>query len=383
MNTRTLEPIITQDLARKMVFLTGPRQVGKTTLAKRIIASHHGTYLLYDDPEDRTTILKREYLREKWVCLDEFHKFERWKSYLKGVYDKYRETLHMLITGSARLDVFQKSGDSLLGRYYLHHLHPLTLAEMNTIAVTVPDRIDDATGPLHGLEELLRFGGFPEPLYRQSETEHRRWTAMRRHLLIQEDMRELTHIHFIGLVEQLLLLLPERIGSLISYRSLAEDIRVSAPTIQNWLAIFERLFIVYKILPYTTHIQRSLQKQPKYYMWDWSEIPSESVRFENCIASHLWKAVTLWNDCGLVTDAGLHFIRDNSGREVDFIVTKQRQPWFLVEAKLADEKVSPSLLYFSKKFNIPAVQVVAKENVVTRKDNVSVISANRWLGHLV
>lgn len=379
---RNLEQTILQDLDRKFVFLAGPRQVGKTTLAKRIIRQKKGTYLLYDDDEDRRLILDRQYLSSSWVCLDEFHKFPRWKNQIKGVYDKYHERLHLLLTGSARLDVYQKSGDSLFGRYFLHHLHPLTCGEL--LSHTLPSLpVEWLEKNLHckNLNELLKFGGFPEPFYRQSEKEHRRWSNMRRQLLVREELRELTQVQLLGLVEQLMLLLPHRIGSFFSYRSLSEDIQVSPPTILQWMTMLERLFIVFRIAPYTVRITRSLQKQPKYYFYDWSQIADPGRRFENLIASHLLKAVQIWTDLG-EANLALHYIRDRNGREVDFLITSDQKPILLVEAKLSETQFSDSLRYFSQRLGVPGIQLIQSENFERRQGNLAVISASRWLTKL-
>ncbi|PIR25556.1 MAG: hypothetical protein COX62_04430 [Deltaproteobacteria bacterium CG_4_10_14_0_2_um_filter_43_8] len=379
---RNVEKTIIDDLQKKFVFLSGPRQVGKTTLAKRILKGKKGKYYLYDDADDRRIILEKKYTSQKWVCLDEFHKFARWKNHIKGVFDKHHETLHLLLTGSARLDVFQKSGDSLFGRYYPYHLHPFSLGELHSSSrPTVPEDFLIAHEPLKHTSELLRFGGFPEPFSLQSVKEHRRWSNTRRQLLIQQDLREISQIELISLVEQLMLLLPHRIGSLFSQRSLAENIQVSAPTIQNWMRVFEQLFLVFKIKPYSRNIVRSLHKQAKYFLYDWSQIEDAGARFENFVASHLLKAVQVWNDLG-EGNFGLHFLRDRNGREVDFLLTNDNKPFLLLETKLAETQFSESLHYFSKHLNVPAVQLLQKNNVVKMDGNCMVISANRWLGHL-
>ncbi|MBI1870995.1 MAG: ATP-binding protein [Chlamydiae bacterium] len=378
---RNLEETIHSDLLKKFVFLSGPRQVGKTTLAKALIKKEKGTYLLYDDEEDRRKILGREYIQDAWVCLDEFHKFPRWKSQIKGVFDKYHETLHLLMTGSARLDVFQKSGDSLFGRYYLHHLHPLTCGELHSSHLpSLPSDLYEPHAEVDFIPQLLQFGGFPEPFYSHSEKEHRRWSNSRRHLLIQEELRELTQVELIGLIEQLMLLLPNRIGSLFSYRSLSEDIRVSVPTIQNWMEIFQRLFILFRMAPYSRKVTRSIQKQPKYYFYDWSQISEEGARFENFVASHLWKAVQVWTDVG-EANLNLCFVRDRDGREVDFLITREGKPWFLVEAKLAESQISQNLRFFSNHLGVPGIQIVLKEGLYRRENNILLVSANRWLAH--
>ena len=378
-----IEAILTDDLERKMVFLSGPRQVGKTTLAKKIMRVRHGRYLLYDDLDDRESILKRDFLRGKYVCLDEFHKYARWKSLIKGIFDKYRESLHILITGSSRLDCYQKSGDSLTGRYYLHALHPLSLKELHSVELTLPKNIETPHPKLTGLNELMKFGGFPEPFLSGSESEHRRWSRQRRGLLLNEELRELTQIQLLSVAENLMILLNDKIGALLSATALSEDLRISVPTVLNWLAIFERLYIVFRILPFSTRISRSLRKMPKLYLWDWSQIISESVRFENCVASHLFKAVSYWNALGLTRDAQLYFLRDRLGRETDFLVTKNRKPWFAVEAKLAEDKIDHSLRYFCDQLDIPGIQLILRPGMYKKSGPITVISADTWLGHLV
>ena len=376
------EPILT-DLGKKFVLLSGPRQVGKTTLARGLIEAKQGICLNYDDADDREEILRKRYVHHSWACLDEFHKYSRWQSHIKGVFDKFSRTLHLLLTGSARLDVFQKSGDSLLGRYYLHHLHPITLGELNIGAIppipTPEHLLQPHPGKQEGVDELLRFGGFPEPFHSQSEVEHRRWSNMRRSLLMKEDLRELTEVKLLSLAEQLMVLLPERVGSLFSANSVSEIIQVSTPTVLHWMDIFSRLFIVYKLLPYSRGIGRSLHKQPKYYFWDWSQVKDEGPRFENFVASHLFKAAQQWTDLGLA-DLDLQFIRDRDGREVDFLVVKDGSPWFLVETKTAETSVSHGLAFYANKLNIPGIQLLQKKGVFRKQGNLLIISADNWLG---
>ena len=379
---RNLTKYIERDLEEKFVFLSGPRQVGKTTLAREIIGLKKGTYLLYDDDDDRRTIFEKGFVHSPFVCLDEFHKYERWKSFIKGIYDKYHENLKLILTGSARLDVYQRTGDSLFGRYYLYHLHPISAGELaNADSVKFLEDLHLAHPPLKGIEELLNFGGFPEPFSKQSIKEHRRWSNSRRNLLVREELRGITEIKMLGLVEQLMLLLPERIGSLFSYRSVSEIIKVSVPTIQNWLSVFEKLFVVFKISPYSARISRSLQKQPKYYLWDWSQISDPGSRYENFIASHLWKAASLWTDLG-EGNVDLFYIRDRDGREVDFMLTKDNKPWFLVEAKLSDSRISDSLKFFSNRLGIPGIQLMLSGGTSRKEGNISVIDSSRWLGNL-
>ncbi len=380
--TRNITALMKKDLMKKFVFLAGPRQVGKTTIAHSIIKSEKGVYLNYDIDEDRVEILKKNYVHNSWVCLDEFHKFKRWKQHIKGVYDKYHNNLHLLLTGSARLDIYQKSGDSLFGRYYLFHLHPLTLGEINNKECPpLLSNVHEIRDSQKGIEELLKFGGFPEPFIVQSEIEHRRWSNARRSLLIKEDLRDISQIQLLSLAEQLMIILPSKIGSIFSYNSLAEDLRISVPTVQTWLEVFQKLYITFKILPYTKSITRSIQKQPKFYLYDWSQVEDTGARFENFIASHLWKAVHVWNDLGEAT-LDLFYIRDRDGKEVDFVITKERKPWFLVEVKIAEASCSHSLHYFSERLNIPACQIVLQKNIYKKMGNITIVSADQWLGWL-
>jgi predicted AAA+ superfamily ATPase len=379
--THNLEPYIEDDLNNKMVFLSGPRQVGKTTLSKKITKKRNGKYLLYDNPDDKDLILNKLYLNESLVCLDEFHKYARWKSYLKGVYDKHKDTLNFIITGSARLDVYQQAGDSLFGRYYLHQLFPLTLAELHNTGIRLPTAISEPENALNGLKELMTLGGFPEPFLKGSEQFIRRWSNQRRQLLIHEDLRELSDIKLLSVAEALMSLLPHKVCSLISYQSIANHLQISVPTVQDWLKQFERLFIVFKISPYTAQLSRSIQKAPKYYLWDWSLIENEGAKFENLIALHLLKAVTNWTNLGLA-NCSLHFLRDKNSREVDFLIVKNNKPWFLVETKLSDDSNNDTLHYYCKKLAIPGILLLQKDGIYKQSAYLTTISANTWLGKL-
>ncbi len=378
---RNIRESLERDLEKKFVFLAGPRQVGKTTLADQILKKRGGRYLLYDDPEDRAEILKRNYVHHSLVCLDEFHKYPKWKNHIKGVYDKYHHQLQLLLTGSARLDIYQKSGDSLFGRYYLHHLHPFTLGELSKTSLIIPTSPLQTHSQISGLEELLKLGGFPQPFLSQSETEHRRWSASRMHLLIKEDLRDLTQIHLVALVEQLAMLLPGRVGSLFSAKSLAEDLSVGLPTIQQWMGVLEQLYIVFKILPFSKKINRAIVKQPKYYLYDWSQIQDPSARFENLVALHLFKACQVWSDLGLA-DMRLYFIRDRDRHEVDFLILRDNKPWFLVEVKLSETAWYPALEMYANRLVIPAIQLLATQTPSKQMGQKLLVSADCWLGLL-
>lgn len=362
--------------------MSGPRQVGKTYLAKEIAGKINGKYYNWDTSEDRQRILAQSFLNDGMVVLDELHKYARWKNFIKGVFDKHHDSLKAIVTGSARLDVYRKGGDSLLGRYYHFHLHPLTMGELtNPKGMNAADKAlspDGASGDAALFEQLMKFGGFPEPFYAGTEEEHNRWSLQRRELLIREDIRDLTNINLLTLVEHMMLLLPERIGSILSVNGLKEDLQVAHNTVQSWLNTFERLFIIFSLRPFTQKVHRSINKERKIYLWDWSQVTSEGARFENFVASHLWKAVNLWRDLGM-GDFELMFIRDRDRREVDFCITKGNKPWLLVEAKLSETRVSETLDYFAGRFKTPAIQVVGARGVNTQTGTVRVISADSWL----
>jgi len=381
MDERSLAPSILKDLQEKFVLLAGPRQVGKTTLAKKILEKSGGKYYNWDLAEDRQSILSKEFLQEKFVVLDELHKYDRWKNFLKGVYDKYHETLKILVTGSARLDVYQRGGDSLLGRHFLYHLHPLTMGELSA-----PQKIlkphdllaaSVSTGGHDLFQNLLKWGGFPEPFFKGSEEAHNRWSLRRNDLLVREDIVDLTNIQLLSLVEHLMILLPSRVASVLSVNSLKEGLQVAYNTVQDWLRVFERLYITFTLGPFTQRVQRAIHKEKKLYLWDWSQIKDEGKRFENFVASHLWKAVHYWRDLGFGLFE-LWFLRDRDRREVDFCMTLDRKPWLLVEAKVSDTQPSEALQYFSNRFQVRALQIVSARDVEKRSGLTTVMSADRW-----
>ena len=254
---RYLDKVLEQFADDKFVLLSGPRQVGKTTLAQDWIKNKNGISLNWDIPEDRERLLKPTFMKSveaEALVLDELHKYARWKSWLKGLYDKKASTLKVLVTGSARLDVFQKSGDSLLGRYELLRLHPFSVGELSHGKLVAPpidwlhlDGIEK--GVQSAWRQLEARSGFPEPFFKDDELQHRRWSTRRRELLIREDLREITQIRTISLVEQLALLLPYRVGSPLSINSLREDLQVAHDTVSDWISALERLYFCFRISP--------------------------------------------------------------------------------------------------------------------------------------
>ena len=365
----------------KMAFVAGPRQVGKTFLTELLIQARGGGYYhTWDD-----VVFKRQWMQDPkqlvpdrpgqkpLVVFDELHKAPRWKSSLKGVYDLRKKSADIVVTGSARLDVFRKGGDSLLGRYYLMRLHPFSLGEVSGGFLRSPDSLLDSLNrdlpeERDLYERLLTFGGFPEPFLKSDPTVWNLWKRTRLERIIREDIFDVAKTHEIALLESCAALVPTRVGSLFSYQSLSEDLSVSPPTIRRWIDWLSQLYYLYAVSPYAKTVVRSLRKQPKVYLWDWSEVPDQGAKFENLVAGHLLKACHYWTDMGLGLFE-MNYVRDKEKREVDFLITRDRKPWILVEVKLADTKPSPHLKRFADVLN-PAVvlQIIGIPGIHERMD---------------
>jgi uncharacterized protein len=387
---RYLEEPIREDLEAKMVFLAGPRQVGKTTLARQVLGGWDvGAYLSWDSREDR-----KEIRAARWpggralVVLDELHKWRGWKGWLKGEFDKHRERLRFLVTGSARLDVYRRGGDSLQGRYHHHRLHPFSHAEAATgagaMGIRVGRELDlPAPGDQDLIETLLQFGGFPEPFLAQSARGLRRWQKERLDRFFREDVRDREPIRDLSTFQLLADLLPERVGSLLSLNALREDLEVSHRALTHWMDVLETMYHVFRVRPFGGPRARALTKMPKAYLWDWSLVPDHAARFENLVGSHLLKLVHFLQDVeGLAVE--LHYLRDREGREVDFLVAAGRKPWFAVEVKLHETRVDPALRHFKQRLGIPwAYQVTLEGARDFVEDGVRVVPASRFLPALV
>lgn len=341
---RYIRPHIESALKKKMVFIGGPRQVGKTTLSLDFLkpASVKAPgYINWDRSTDRSLILKDQLpLSESVIVMDEIHKYKRWRGLVKGLYDKHHEDHRFIVTGSARLDHFRRGGDSLLGRYRYFRLHPFSILELNPSA----NKTD--------LDHLLKFGGFPEPLFSGNENEHRIWTKDRVQKVVTEDLRDLENIKEITLTLLLAETLPDRVGSPLSYQSLAEDLQISQPTIQRWIQHLANLYLCFQIAPFGSPKIRAVKKAQKLYLWDWSQVPDSGARFENLVASHLLKYCHYREDTEGHT-MELRYLRDTDLREIDFVVIQNKKPLFAVECKTGEKKLSPHISYFKQRTKIP------------------------------
>ena len=345
---RYLHAAIATDLEEKVVLVSGPRQCGKTTLSRMIQPNHQ--YLNHDLAEHRLLLRQKAWDRSKpLIVFDELHKMPEWKAWLKGIYDVEGLPPALLVTGSARLAAFRKTGDSLAGRHFHHRLHPLDLKEAATHA---------GIEPAGALELLLRVGGFPEPFLRGSERWYRRWRRSHVDAILREDMLGLSAVRDITSIETLIELMRHRIGSPLSADSLARDLQKSRNTVQHWLELLENLYVVFRITPWHRNVARSLLKAPKYYFYDCAmPLGSEGVRFENLVACALLKEAHRAQDAA-GEDVALHYVRDRDGREVDFLIVKDGRPWQPVEAKWAEADTSPHLRLFFADQQLRRVQVV-------------------------
>lgn len=342
---RYLQDVLAEALKRKMVFVGGPRQVGKTTFALGFLGRNadetHPAYLNWDHPGVPPRLRKAELpAGEPLLLLDEIHKYGRWRNLLKGIYDTEKSRRKIIVTGSARLDYYRKGGDSLAGRYRYFRLHPFSLRELNRR----PSRDD--------LQALLKFGGFPEPLFAQNEAEHRIWMRDRISRVVREDLRDLEHVREISLIEHLTDMLPAKVGSPLSVAGLRVDLQIDHKTAEHWLQILENLYVCFRIAPYGSPRVRAVKKQSKLYLWDWSSVEASGPRFENLLASQLLKYCHWMEDTqGFVME--LRYLRDTDKREVDFVVLKNSKPIFAVECKSGDKAISPALHYFAERTPIP------------------------------
>jgi len=369
---RSIEDSILNDLNRKIILLSGPRQVGKTTLAKKIIKKFD--YLNFDVTEDRVFLLKKEWDRKKdLIIFDEIHKMKKWKSWLKGIYDSEGIRPKILVTGSAKMDIAKKMGDSLAGRHFQYQLYPLDLKELRK-----------SDKPENIYENLLKFSGFPEPYLTQEEAFYTKWKRSHLDLILRQDLIDLEAVRDITSIETMVKLLQTKVAVPFSYSSIANDLQKDIKTVQRWMSLLESLYIVFRVSPYSKNIAKSILKEPKIYFYDYSRVEAEEgIGLENFVAVSLKKEVSFLNEASGV-ESNLHTLRVKGGREIDFLVLRKGLPAVLIEIKLSDDAISPNFKLFRNYFKgcrqIQLVKNLKRER--TNEDGVEVRNALRWLSEM-
>ena len=351
---------------RQMALVSGPRQVGKTTACRSI----SDAYLNWDNIDDRRRLLRGpaalaealqlDQLRTRApiAVFDELHKYTKWKALLKGFFDTYGDRVRLIVTGSSRIDIFRRGSDSLMGRYLLYRMHPFSVGESLRTAVPSKELQPPAEIATSDWDALWEHGGFPEPFFRRDSRFTRRWRSLRQEQLSHEDLREVAQVTDLGTMETLMQLLSERSAQQLVYSSLAREIQVSVDTVKRWIDLLARLHYGFMVRPWFANVAKALRKEPKWFQRDWSGLADDGARAETFVACHLLKAVEGWTDLGF-GDFELRYLRDKQKREVDFLVVRDRKPWFLIEVKLSETSLAPSLAYFQGQTKAPhAFQVV-------------------------
>lgn len=369
---RYIQSFIEKDLSKKMVLVAGPRQCGKTTLARLIAAKKDSLYLNWDSLDHRKIILSRSWNKEKklWV-FDEIHKMRKWKAWLKGIYDTKPIGCQILVTGSARLETFRKGGDSLAGRYYAYRLYPLSVSEMK-----------EQLTPTEALNRILIQSSFPEPFFESNEIAAKRWRKTYAEKILKEDLYDLSVVKEVDKIEVLLELLADRVGSGISFKSLGEDLQVSPHTIKHWVQLLEALFLIFIVRPYSKRLTRALQKEPKIYFYDTGKIKDPGAKIENAVACALLKRNHFLEDT-LGETRGLHYVKDLEKREVDFVTTVEDQIEWLIEIKLRDTAMHGPLSYYTERLKPKqSFQIVYQLNDELDYGKIKVRKMSDWLEKL-
>lgn len=365
---------IKKDLSKKMVILTGPRQVGKTWLARELMKEYRSAqYLNYDNLDDARIIRNQTWpLSADLLILDEIHKMKDWKRFVKGVFDTRPAGQSILITGSARLETFRQTGDSLAGRYFPYRLNPISIREVR-----------DSISPPEALSLLNRLGGFPEPFLSGSDSDAARWRNQYYTDLVREDILEFSRIHEVKAIRLLVEMLRERVGFPLSYTSIAEDLQIAPNTVRKYIDILESLCIIFLVRPFHTNIARAVLKEPKVYFFDSGYVKGdEGMKLENTCAVCLLKHTQYLQDAS-GEDISLRYVRTRDGKEVDFALCKENRVTTLIEVKLTENKPTPSLLYFNGRIpDAAAFQLVQNLRQEESIKGISVVAAGRWLSAL-
>ena len=366
---RSIHKSLVSDLDKKIILLVGPRQVGKTTFSKNLSESFD--YLNFDFDKDKIKIIKQLWNREKDIIIfDEIHKMRNWKQWIKGIYDIEGLSQKIIVTGSARLDIAKKMGDSLAGRHFTYHMLPLDLKELNSTAT-----------PEKNFSKLIKYSGFPEPFFENSDSFHLKWQKSHMDLIIRQDLVSYENIRDVSSIELMAEMLRQRVSAPLSYNSLAIDLQRDPKTIQKWMNHLENLFVIFKVLPYSKNIARSVLKEPKYYFYDYTRIDeNEGAQFENFIAVSLIKEIYYLNEV-MGIESKLWFLKKKGSLELDFFIERKKMPPVLIEVKTSDSEVSKSFNMFSQYFE-GAIKIQLVKNLkkdFSDKNDVRVLNALHYL----
>jgi predicted AAA+ superfamily ATPase len=369
---RYLTNYVQEDLGKKIILITGPRQAGKTTLSKGL--GNDFDYFNFDNLDDRLNLQKKSWDRSKpLVIFDELHKLKNWKSWLKGVYDTEPASPALLVTGSAKLDAYRRVGDSLAGRYFQFRLHPLDLKEIYTFLA--PKDMEDA------LDRLLACGGFPEPYLNGTPRFYNRWKKSHLDIILKQDLIDLEKVHQIIQIETLIALLRKNVGSPVSYSSLARDLQCTDKTVKRWLTILENMYVLFKVPPYHRNIARAIQKAPKFYFFDTGQVMGDpGAKLENAVACALQKEIHFREDC-YGESRKLYYLKTKDGKEIDFGIATDGVPSLMIEVKWRGENLSPNFEIFNKYF--PSVKMVQLSKELKKEKTfpggAEIRTAHRWL----
>ena len=370
---REIAPHIKKDLERKIVFISGPRQVGKTTLTKSLDFTYD--YFNYDKASDRAALKDNSWDRNKeLVIFDELHKMNQWKRWLKGIYDTEGVRPRILVTGSSKLETYKKVGDSLAGRYFQYRLHPFDLKEVRL-----------RYSKEEAFKRLWECSGFPEPFIDGAEVFYHRWKRSHLDIILRQDLIDIQTIRDIQAIESLIELLKSNIGSTISYSNLARVLEKDAKTIKRWLQLLENLYVIFKVTPYSKKISRSLLKEPKYYFYDTVQVSKDNgVKLENIVATSILKELHRLEDVLGASAAKLHFLRTKDGKEIDFLVVINSKPYCLIEVKWSDDTPSKHFphfeSYFVKTKKIQLVKEIKRDK--TYPDGLEIRDVVTWLSKI-
>ncbi len=365
----------------QMVFIEGPRQSGKTTLAKRLLRDKTlKQYLNYDNLHDRQIILSGQSFiqnlnlldvlteEKPLIILDEIHKLPDWKNYLKGLYDTYKDKVQIIATGSAKLTLYKKSQDSLMGRYFPYTIYPLSIGEITRGNPNIEELIKQPTKISdEEYNNLYNYGGFPDPYFKANSRFHNRWQKLRFEQLFRDDILKIEDIKNISQLEVLAQILSVQSSNQVNYSSLAKKIQVTDHTVRKWISCLESFYFGFSIHPWHQNVTRSIIKEPKFYLSDWSSIIDQGAKAENFIACHLKKVTKFWTDSG-IGEFDVYYLRTKDKKEVDFVVVKNNQPWFLVEVKYSvNQALNPHLFYFQEQIGARhAFQVIINMEYVDK-----------------